>query len=69
VVRLINIIGQYECAAGGTPDWDGGLRTSWRSDPEEEKLAILMTQRAWTSPSPPDICVDFWTTVYQAIDD
>jgi hypothetical protein len=30
---------------------------------------ILMTQRAWTSPNPPDVCRDFWTLAYQAIDD
>jgi CubicO group peptidase (beta-lactamase class C family) len=49
--------------------WDGGLGTSWRSDPHEDLVAILMTQRAWTSPSPPDVCRDFWTATYQAIDD
>jgi len=49
--------------------WDGGLGTSWRSDPKEEMVGILMTQRAWTSPSPPDVCLDFWTSAYQAIDD
>jgi CubicO group peptidase (beta-lactamase class C family) len=49
--------------------WDGGLGTSWYSDLREEMVAILMTQRAWTSPKPPDLFVDFWTSVYQAIDD
>ena len=49
--------------------WDGGLGTSWRSDPREEMVTILMTQRAWTSPSPPDVCLDFWTSAQQAIDD
>jgi CubicO group peptidase (beta-lactamase class C family) len=49
--------------------WDGGLGTSWYADPSEDMVAILMTQRAWTSPSPPDVCRDFWTCVYQAIDD
>jgi CubicO group peptidase (beta-lactamase class C family) len=49
--------------------WDGGLGTSWYSDPTEEMVTILMTQRAWTSPSPPDVCRDFWTLAYQAIDD
>jgi CubicO group peptidase (beta-lactamase class C family) len=49
--------------------WDGGLRTSWYSDPREEMVTILMTQRAWTSPSPPDVCLDFWTLAYRAIDD
>ncbi len=49
--------------------WDGGLGTSWRSDPREEMVTILLTQRAWTSPRPPNVCLDFWTSAYQAIDD
>ena len=49
--------------------WDGGLGTSWYSDPKEDMVTILMTQRAWTSPSPPPVCLDFWTLAYQAIDD
>ena len=34
----------------GRYGWDGGLGTSWYSDPREEMVTILMTQRAWTSP-------------------
>ena len=49
--------------------WDGGLGTSWYSDPREEMVGILMTQRMWTSPSPPNVCLDFWASAYQAIDD
>jgi CubicO group peptidase (beta-lactamase class C family) len=49
--------------------WDGGLGTSWYSDPREDMVTILMTQRAWASASPPDVCLDFWTSAYQAIDD
>ena len=30
---------------------------------------FLMTQQMWTSPGPPTVCLDFWTSVYQAIDD
>ncbi len=56
-------------AVPGRYGWDGGLGTSWYSDPREEMVIILMTQRAWTSPSPPDVCLDFWTLAYQAIDD
>ena len=56
-------------AVPGRYGWDGGLGTSWYSDPREEMVTILMTQRAWTSPSPPDVCLDFWTSAYQAIDD
>jgi CubicO group peptidase (beta-lactamase class C family) len=54
-------VGQY--------GWDGGLGTSWRVDPREQMCSILLTQRAWTSPVPPTVCTDFWTSAYQAIDD
>jgi CubicO group peptidase (beta-lactamase class C family) len=53
----------------GAFGWDGGLGTSWRSDPKEDMVTILMTQRAWTSPNPPRVCLDFWTSAYQVIDD
>jgi hypothetical protein len=45
------------------------LGTSWYSDPREDMVGILLTQRAWTSPNPPEVCRDFWTLAYQAIDD
>jgi CubicO group peptidase (beta-lactamase class C family) len=48
--------------------WDGGSGTSWYTDPNEELVAILMTQRgAFPLFSP--LYLDFWTSVYQAIDD
>jgi CubicO group peptidase (beta-lactamase class C family) len=53
----------------GTFGWDGGLGTCWHCDPQEDMTTLLMTQCAWTSPSPPNICLDFWTSAYQAIDD
>ncbi len=49
--------------------WDGGMGTSWYSDPREDMVTILMTLRAWTSPRPPNVFVDFWNLAYQAIDD
>jgi hypothetical protein len=49
--------------------WEGGLGTSWASDPKEELVGILMTQMAWSSPSGPQIWNDFWTSAYAAIDD
>ncbi len=49
--------------------WDGGMGTSWYPDLQEEMVTILMTQRSWTSPNPPDVCLDFWTLAYSAIDD
>jgi CubicO group peptidase (beta-lactamase class C family) len=56
-------------AVPGRFGWDGGYGTSWSSDPKEEIVAILMTQRLWDSPSPPGVYLDFWTSVYQAIED
>ena len=53
----------------GTFGWDGGLGTSWYSDPSEDMVTILMTQRAWTSPNPRDVCLDFWTAAFAAIED
>jgi CubicO group peptidase (beta-lactamase class C family) len=54
-------------AVPGRYGWDGGLGTSWYSDPSEDMVIILMTQSAWASPSPPNVY--FWTLAYQAIDD
>jgi CubicO group peptidase (beta-lactamase class C family) len=56
-------------AVPGRFGWDGGLGTSWYSDPREEMVIILMTQSAWTSPIPGPPNVLFWTLAYQAIDD
>ncbi len=30
-------------------------------------VTILVTQCAWTSPSPPNVCLDFWTPAYQVL--
>jgi CubicO group peptidase (beta-lactamase class C family) len=56
-------------AVPGRYGWDGGYGTSWYSDPKENMVAILMTQRLWDSPSAPAVYLDFWTSAYQAIDD
>lgn len=56
-------------AVPGRYGWEGGLGTSWASDPREDMVAILLTQVSWTSPEGPKIYSDFWTSVYQAIDD
>jgi CubicO group peptidase (beta-lactamase class C family) len=56
-------------AVPGRFGWDGGYGTSGYCDPEEDMVAILMTQRVWDSPIPPPVYLDFWTSAYQAIDD
>ncbi|HEX6122184.1 MAG TPA: serine hydrolase domain-containing protein, partial [Ktedonobacterales bacterium] len=55
-------------AVPGRFGWDGGLGTSWYSDPREEMVAILMTQRG-AFPLFSGSYLDFWTLAYQAIDD
>lgn len=49
--------------------WDGGRGTSGYSDPTEDLVGILMTQRLMESPEPPRVFLDFWTSAYRAIDD
>ncbi len=59
-----------QASLAGTPGrfgWDGGLGASRYSDPQEDRVGILVTQVAWSTPSPPNVCLDFWTSAYQAI--
>ncbi len=67
----VSIVTRREDIAGpvGKLGWDGGLGSSWSSDPSEGMVTVLVTERMWTSPSPPPVCRDFWTAAYQAIDD
>jgi CubicO group peptidase (beta-lactamase class C family) len=54
-------------AIPGRFGWDGGYGTSWASDPVNDVVAILCTQRVgW--PVVWDVYRDFWTSVYQAVD-
>ena len=55
-------------AVPGCFGWDGGFGTSWRTDPREEMVSILMTQRA-EFPMFSPVYQDFWTSVYASIDD
>jgi CubicO group peptidase (beta-lactamase class C family) len=56
-------------ASVGTYGWDGGLGTTWSTDPSEDMITLLLTQRAWTAPTRPLVALDFTTAAYQAIDD
>ena len=55
-------------AVPGKYGWDGGFGTSWATDPAEDMIAILMTQRL-AFPAFSEPYLDFWTSAYQAIDD
>lgn len=52
-------------AVPGRYGWDGSLGTSWFSDPKEDLVGIVLTQRTMAL----DVYRDFWTLAYQAIDD
>ena len=64
VTRRTDIAGSV-----GAYGWDGGLGTCWMNDPAEDLVTLLMTQAAWTSPSPPAICSDFRSAAWAALDD
>jgi len=53
----------------GTFGWDGAFGTSCWADPAEDLVGMLMIQRTPATPAYPAIIGDFWTSVYQAIDD
>lgn len=54
-------------ATPGRYGWEGGHGTSYASDPAEALVAILMTQVGF--PQAMNVYSDFWTLVYQALDD
>ncbi|WP_043623656.1 serine hydrolase domain-containing protein [Nonomuraea candida] len=49
--------------------WDGGAGTSTYADPANQLTGILLTQVGYSVPSPARLMNDFWTTLYQALDD
>ena len=56
-------------AVPGRFGWDGAFGTSWHVDPRENLVGIFMTQRRPDLLGVPDFLRDFWTSVYQMIDD
>lgn len=49
--------------------WDGGSGTSTYADPVTGVTGILLTQVGASVPSPIHVMHDFWTTLYQAVED
>ncbi|MFE3452776.1 serine hydrolase domain-containing protein [Nonomuraea sp. NPDC059194] len=49
--------------------WDGGTGTSTYADPDNQLTGIVLTQVGMTVPDSARLIHDFWTTLYQAIDD
>lgn len=49
--------------------WDGAYSTSLYVDPHEDLVGVLMAQCLPAALRLPPVVLDFWTSVYQAIDD
>jgi CubicO group peptidase (beta-lactamase class C family) len=48
--------------------WTGGFGTTAYTDPAEELIRILFTQRMMGSPDPPRVFSDFWTLAFAAME-
>jgi len=48
--------------------WDGGSGTSSYADPSNQLIGLLLTQVGASTPDATRLLHDFWTTVYQALD-
>jgi CubicO group peptidase (beta-lactamase class C family) len=53
----------------GSYGWSGFYGTAWYNDPAEDMTAICVMQRAHAGDQTLPMWHDFWTAVYQAIDD
>jgi CubicO group peptidase (beta-lactamase class C family) len=54
----------YDSGAFG---WDGGLGTSWLVDPSRDLTIIVLTQRMFESPDPPQVHRDIQAAAYTAL--
>jgi CubicO group peptidase (beta-lactamase class C family) len=54
----------YDSGAFG---WDGGLGTSWLVDPAADLTVIVLTQRMFESPEPPQVHRDIQAAAYAAL--
>jgi CubicO group peptidase (beta-lactamase class C family) len=52
---------------GGAFGWDGGLGTSWLADPSQDLAVIVLTQRIFESPDPPQVHRDIRAAAYAAL--
>jgi CubicO group peptidase (beta-lactamase class C family) len=48
--------------------WDGGSGTSSYADPSNQVIGLLLTQVGASTGDSTHLLHDFWTTVYQALD-
>ena len=51
----------------GVFGWDGGFGTSWLVDPSRDLVVIVLTQRMFESPEPPQVHRDIQSAAYAAL--
>ncbi|MEU6427017.1 serine hydrolase domain-containing protein [Microbispora sp. NPDC046973] len=56
-------------ASVGQFGWDGGSGAAAYADPAKQLTGLLLTQVGASTPTSMQLIHDFWTTLYQAIDD
>ncbi|GAA2292733.1 serine hydrolase [Nonomuraea roseoviolacea subsp. roseoviolacea] len=56
-------------ASVGQFGWDGGSGSATYADPDKQLTGILLTQVGASTPDSMRLIHDFWTTLYQAIED
>ena len=62
----VNIRAAEPWVVPGRFGWDGGYGTTAYSDPKNDVVGILLTQRLMDSPEPPAVFREFWAAVYGA---
>jgi CubicO group peptidase (beta-lactamase class C family) len=63
----VNIRREKPWTVPGRFGWDGGFGTSAYSDPVNNLVGILLTQRLMDSPEAPPVFQDFWANAYYSI--
>jgi len=51
----------------GAYGWNGGFGTSWFNEPGENLTVILLTQRVFDSPDPPQVHKEFWRVACETL--
>jgi CubicO group peptidase (beta-lactamase class C family) len=64
----VNIERDKPWVVPGRFGWDGGFGTSAYSDPKNDFIGILLTQRMMDSPEPPAVFNDFWSYAYRSLE-
>lgn len=48
----------------GSYGWDGGLGSTWWTDPHQDVVAVLLTTDAWSSPQAAPLFTAFWAAAF-----